>query len=66
MSFFAPARPGPVFAQAWVERAGKRTTFYEGCLKDAAGKVLAKGSSTILMMDRAKIEAAARDARGGV
>jgi len=63
VSFFAPTRPGRVFAEAWVERHGRRTTFYEGCLKDADGTVLAKASSTILMMDRAKIEAAAKAAR---
>lgn len=65
VSFFAPTRPGRVFAEAWVERHGRRTTFYEGCLKDADGTVLAKASSTILMMDRAKIEAAAEAARKG-
>jgi uncharacterized protein (TIGR00369 family) len=59
VSFFAPTRPGTVFAEAWVERHGRRTTFYEGCLKDAEGTILAKASSTIIMMDRAKIEAAA-------
>ncbi|MFM5885626.1 MAG: PaaI family thioesterase [Novosphingobium sp.] len=64
VSFFAPVRPGRVFAEAWAERAGKRTGFYEGCLKDAAGTVLAKGSSTILLADSARVEAATRAALG--
>ena len=64
VSFFAPVRPGRVFAEGWVERAGKRTTFYEGALKDSAGTVLAKASSTILLADRARVEAAARAALG--
>ena len=63
VSFFAPARPGKVIAEGWVERAGRRTCFYEGRLSDAAGTVLAKASSTILLVDRAKVEAAARAAR---
>lgn len=62
ISFFAPARPGQVFAHGWVERKGRRTTFYEGCLKDGEGNVLAKGSSTILLADRTRVEAAARAA----
>lgn len=65
VSFFAPVRPGRVFAEGWVERAGKRTTFYEGALKDAEGTVLAKASSTILLADRARVEAAAAAATGG-
>lgn len=64
VSFFAPVRPGRVVAEGWVERAGKRTTFYEGALKDSAGTVLAKASSTILLADRTRVEAAARLARG--
>lgn len=65
ISFFAPARPGKVIAEGWVERHGKRTTFYEGCLKDEEGRVLAKGTSTILLMDRARIEQASKAALGG-
>lgn len=62
VSFFAPARPGLVIAQGWVERHGRRTSFYEGQLKAPDGTVLAKASSTILLADRARVEAAAREA----
>ena len=64
VSFFAPARPGRVIAEGWVERAGRRTCFYEGRLSDTNGTVLAKATSTILLADRAKVESAARAAVG--
>ncbi|WP_324827531.1 PaaI family thioesterase [Qipengyuania zhejiangensis] len=64
VSFFAPVRPGLVIAEAWVERHGKRTSFYEGHLKDAQGTVLAKATSTILLADRARVEQASRAATG--
>lgn len=62
VSFFAPARPGPVFAEAWVERRGSRTCFFEGRLVDAADTVLAKATSTILLTDQARVERASREA----
>ena len=63
VSFFAPARPGRVIAEAWVERRGRRTCFFEGRLLDAAGVVLAKASSTLQLAPRDRVEAAARAAR---
>lgn len=60
VSFFAPARPGPLFAEGWIERRGKSTCFVEGVLKTAGGDILAKGTSTIRLMPRARVEAAAR------
>lgn len=62
VSFFAPARPGRVIAEAWVEKKGRTTCFFEGRLLDPAGKVLAKASSTLQMVDRGKVEAASRAA----
>lgn len=62
VSFFAPTRPGPVFATAWAVKHGHRTAFYEGTLKDANGNLLAKASSTLMLADRAKVEAAAKAA----
>ncbi len=64
VSFFAPTRPGLVIAEGWAVRAGRRTGFFEGELRDAAGTVLAKASSTIMLMDRRKVEAAAKAAMG--
>ena len=62
VSFFAPARPGRVIAEAWVERRGKRTCFFEGRLLDGEGKVLAKASSTLMLAARDRVEAAAKAA----
>ncbi len=62
VSFLASARPGPVFAEGWALRHGRRTGFYEGALKDKDGNLLAKATSTLLMMERSKVEAAARAA----
>jgi uncharacterized protein (TIGR00369 family) len=64
VSFFAPARPGLVIAEAWVERDGRRTGFFEGHLKDGDGNILAKGSSTILLADRSRVEGASKAAKG--
>ena len=65
VSFFAPARPGPVFAEAWVEQKGKSTCFVEGRLRDGQGVVLAKASSTIRLIPRHKVEQGSRQAVGG-
>ena len=62
VSFFAPTRPGRVIAEAWVERRGGRTCFFEGRLLDSAGNVLAKASSTLLLAARARVESAAKAA----
>jgi acyl-CoA thioesterase len=66
VSFLAPVRPGLVIAEAWAVRHGRKTCFYEGSLTDAEGNLLAKASSTMLMADRAKVEAAAKLALGQV
>jgi uncharacterized protein (TIGR00369 family) len=64
VSFFAPASPGLVVAEAWVERRGKSTCFMEARLLNTRGDVLAKASSTIRLMPRAKVEARARESLG--
>ncbi len=65
VSFFAPVRPGLVVAEGWIERRGRKTAFLEGRLLDGEGNVLAKGTSTATLFDRAKVEAAAKAAIGG-
>ena len=60
VSYFAPARPGRVTAEGWIERRGRATCFAEGRLLDPAGKVLAKASSTIRLIPIAAVEASAR------
>lgn len=62
VSYFAPARPGLVVAEGWIERRGRTTCFAEGRLLDGEGRVLARGSSTIRLIPRDVVEAGARDA----
>ena len=62
VSYFAPARPGLVIAEGWIERRGRATCFAEGRLLDPAGQVLAKASSTIRLIPREAVEASARRA----
>lgn len=64
VSYFAPARPGRVIAEGWIERRGRATCFAEGRLLDLEGKVLAKASSTIRLIPREAVEAAAKKALG--
>lgn len=64
VSYFAPARPGRVIAEGWIERRGRTTCFAEGRLVDPAGTVLAKASSTIRLIPRDAVEASARKAMG--
>lgn len=64
VSYFAPARPGRVTAEGWIERRGRATCFAEGRLLDPDGKVLAKASSTIRLIPRDAVEAAAKKALG--
>lgn len=64
VSFFAPTRPGPVIARAWVEKRGRQSCFFEGSLSDESGKVLAKASSTLMLADQARVVAAATAASG--
>jgi uncharacterized protein (TIGR00369 family) len=62
VSFFAPARPGLVLAEAWIERAGKSTCFAEGRLLNAAGDVIAKASSTIRLIPTDAVQATTKRA----
>lgn len=64
VSYFAPARPGRVTAEGWIERRGRTTCFAEGRLLDSGGAVLAKASSTIRLIPRDAVEAAAKKAMG--
>ena len=57
ISYFAATNPGLVIAEGWIEGGGKRTLFAEGKLTDSAGKLLAKGSSTITLIDAARVAA---------
>jgi acyl-coenzyme A thioesterase PaaI-like protein len=62
VSFFAPARPGLLIAEGWIERRGRSTCFLEGVLRTPSGDLLAKGTSTARLIPRAQVEASARRA----
>lgn len=62
VSFLGPARPGPVFAEGWIIKSGRSTAFVEGRLTDGAGNLLATASSTLMLADRGRVEAAAKAA----
>lgn len=62
VSYFAPARPGPVIAEAWAEKRGRSTCFFEAQLKDGDGRMLAKSSSTLILADRTRVEGASKAA----
>jgi uncharacterized protein (TIGR00369 family) len=55
ISYFAPTNPGIVIAEGWIESGGGNTIFVEGRLLDTQDKVLAKGTSTIRLVDAARV-----------
>lgn len=57
VSYFAATNPGLVIAEGWIEGGGKRTLFAESRLTDSSGKLLAKGSSTITLIDASHVAA---------
>ena len=62
-SYFAPARPGRVIAEGWIERKGRSTCFAEGRLLGPDGRVIAKASTTLQLVPRDRVEAASKAAR---
>ena len=64
VSYFAPVRPGRVVAEGWIERPGRVTSFAEGQLLDAEGRVLAKASSTLRLVPRDQVTDSSRRALG--
>jgi len=52
VSYLDIARPGRLVARGWVLRMGKTIGFLEAELIASDGKVLAKGTSTVRIIDR--------------
>ncbi|HLJ53152.1 MAG TPA: PaaI family thioesterase [Rhizomicrobium sp.] len=52
VSFLNPATPGLIIAEAWIERSGKSIAFLEGLIKNEAGVVLAKATSTMKLVQK--------------
>jgi uncharacterized protein (TIGR00369 family) len=54
VNFIAPARPGPLIAEAQVIQIGKSIAFMEGKLMSDDGTVLATASTTARLIEAAK------------
>lgn len=65
VSYFAPAYPGPVIAEGWIERMGRSTAFAEAQLLNGSGEVIAKATSTLRLVPRDRVEGRARAAVAG-
>ena len=52
VSFLKPATPGLIIAEAWIERSGRSIAFLEGLIRNEAGDVLAKATSTMKLVQR--------------
>ena len=46
VSFLGSAGPGLAVAEAWIEKLGRKTVFMEATLRNEAGELLARASST--------------------
>jgi uncharacterized protein (TIGR00369 family) len=54
VNFIAPARPGPLIAEAQVIQIGKSIAFMEGKLMDQDGTVFATASTTARLVEAAR------------
>jgi uncharacterized protein (TIGR00369 family) len=54
VNFLAPARPGPVTAEATVTQLGKTVAFVEGRLMGVGGTMLATSSASARLVETAK------------
>ena len=55
VNFIAPARPGPLTAEAQVIQIGKSIAFMEGKLIGSDGTVIATASATARLMEAARV-----------
>jgi uncharacterized protein (TIGR00369 family) len=54
VAYLAPARPGPLFGEAWVIQLGKTVGFVEASLSDEAGRVIARASASVRLVSPQK------------
>jgi len=54
VNFLAPARPGPIIAEARVTQLGKTIAFVEGRLTAEDGTLLATASATERLLEAAR------------
>jgi uncharacterized protein (TIGR00369 family) len=49
--FLSPLKLGPVTAEGWVTKLGKRIAFTEGKLFDTDGKLCARATSSTMLLE---------------
>jgi uncharacterized protein (TIGR00369 family) len=55
VNFLAPAKPGPIVAEATVTQLGKTIAFVEGKLMAEDGRVLATATTCLRLIEAAKV-----------
>jgi uncharacterized protein (TIGR00369 family) len=55
VSFLAPAKAGPLFGEGKVIQLGKTVAFLQGELRDEAGTLIARATSSARMIDAGKL-----------
>jgi uncharacterized protein (TIGR00369 family) len=61
VQFLSPGRPGSIFAQGRVIRAGSQVAHAEADVTDAGGKLLARAHSTVAIMNDRRAATAESD-----
>ena len=55
VSFLAPVRPGPLYAEGQVVQAGKSIAFLEGRLMDLSGTLIARATASARLVAAEKV-----------
>jgi len=55
VSFLAAAKPGPLICEAEVLRLGKTVGFVEGRLMDSEGRMLARATSSVMLVPAERV-----------
>jgi uncharacterized protein (TIGR00369 family) len=50
VTFLSPAKPGPIYANAFIRQLGKTIGFLESCLEDEDGVEIARATSSVRLM----------------
>lgn len=56
VSFLSAARPGPLFCEGEVFRLGKSVGFVQGTLSDGDGRVIARATSSVMLVPAARAD----------
>ena len=50
VTFLSPAKPGPIFAHAFIRQLGKTIGFLESCLENSDGVEIARATASVRLM----------------